>query len=441
MGTIHSTCNRICNSGFLGSLDGNGHIISGLKVDNTVNNEIGLFSSTTGATFSNLGLENFNVSGNWYVGGLIGFDNGGTIINKVHFTGIINSNGNAVGGIIGDGEGTILENVYSSGKIVGASGDFKGGIAGNLIGEIDNAYSTMNVSGRYYEAGILGQGLQGAMITDSFATGFMNSTADFAGYIAGSLLTGSDINNVYLFDNGDGVPCVAYGGSGGCMAESPKSFFYDINNQPMGGWDFNTIWSKRFNGIDYPTLQGTGPVLNLIEPSNNIYYTSTASKFDTSSVYLKFNATANNGLSSVWWNNGTADIPYTSPIHFNLLSGQYNWTINANDTLSNYNSQSISFFVNTPTPPYMLCLGWFDGAGAFSGLIPEIISLGILIVVLGIIGLVILVVRNGGMNMEFNESEGLIGILNFKGIILGLATVVIIMFALTIMFIGMCPVH
>ena len=64
--------------GYTGAFDGGGHTISGLQISSTGNN-IGLFGYVNGGTVKNLNLEITSVSGNDYVGGVVGYDYGGTI--------------------------------------------------------------------------------------------------------------------------------------------------------------------------------------------------------------------------------------------------------------------------------------------------------------------------------------------------------------------------
>ena len=65
--------------GFTGTLDGNGHIISGLKVNQSTTAERGLFSTANGATIKKLGIENANVVGNERTGVIVGLMVGGLI--------------------------------------------------------------------------------------------------------------------------------------------------------------------------------------------------------------------------------------------------------------------------------------------------------------------------------------------------------------------------
>jgi len=66
---------------FTGTFDGNGHKITGFIVNGGSNSYLGLFGQINpGGSVKNLGLENFVVvSGNQYVGGLVGYNSGNSI--------------------------------------------------------------------------------------------------------------------------------------------------------------------------------------------------------------------------------------------------------------------------------------------------------------------------------------------------------------------------
>lgn len=110
---------------FTGTLDGGGHIIYGLKVDDSGTAERGLFSRTNGATIRNLGIENANIIGNERIGAFAGVFQSGTL------------------------EKCYVSNSYIEGR------DHVGSLCGDAVGGaiIQNCYSTANVYSREYQAG------------------------------------------------------------------------------------------------------------------------------------------------------------------------------------------------------------------------------------------------------------------------------------------------
>ena len=103
---------------FCGTYDGQGHTISGITVSRTGTGEadgyVGIFgyiyynSSTDYGTVRNIVLANSTFTGNFYVGGIVGYNWGGTIENcRVESTVIINAGHNGAryhGGIVGKNE-------------------------------------------------------------------------------------------------------------------------------------------------------------------------------------------------------------------------------------------------------------------------------------------------------------------------------------------------
>ena len=66
---------------FTGRFDGDGHVISGLYIDRITENYVGLFGVVEGsdAVIEDVGLENADVRGSLYVGGLVGVNEGATV--------------------------------------------------------------------------------------------------------------------------------------------------------------------------------------------------------------------------------------------------------------------------------------------------------------------------------------------------------------------------
>ena len=159
---------------YKGTFDGDGHTITGLKVDIQSDNIIyaGLFGCLgAGGTIKNVSLEDSKItcssSGYIHVGGVCGF-NGGTIENCYN-TGDVSGTGTSsygygyAGGVCGWNTGTI-ENCYNTGDVsgTGTSTDgsgYAGGVCGWNTGTIENCYNTGEVSGIYgfvYAGGVCG---------------------------------------------------------------------------------------------------------------------------------------------------------------------------------------------------------------------------------------------------------------------------------------------
>jgi filamentous hemagglutinin family protein len=139
---------------FSGTLDGQGHVISGLSINLPGESSVGLFGAINGATISNLGLTDAHVTGGNATGGIVGDAKGW--IRNVYFDGEVNGNagGYGVGGIAGFLEGGTIANAYVTGVV---SGDTAGGITGGIYGgTITDVWSGASVTGAY-AGGLVGE--------------------------------------------------------------------------------------------------------------------------------------------------------------------------------------------------------------------------------------------------------------------------------------------
>ena len=154
---------------FKGTFDGCGYVISNLKVKTTAN-YTGLFGCTNKASISNLGLENCDMSGNGYIGGIVGLSISSKISNS-YCSGMV-SGSNYVGGVVGESRSSHIKSLYFKGEVVGTAGNV-GGISGCLRvgGTFENCYSEGSVTGGgYYTGGIAGANFDGVPVNKSFSS-------------------------------------------------------------------------------------------------------------------------------------------------------------------------------------------------------------------------------------------------------------------------------
>lgn len=146
---------------FTGSLNGLGHTIIGVTI-NQPSPYVGLFGVTgPGSTISNVGLLNGRVIGDSYIGALVG-RNGGVINNSYATVDV--SGLSYVGGLVGyvTASGTI-ENSYASGTVTAIRA---GGLVGRNEGTIRNSYASGAVTGDS-SSGLTGLNDLG-LVTNSF---------------------------------------------------------------------------------------------------------------------------------------------------------------------------------------------------------------------------------------------------------------------------------
>jgi filamentous hemagglutinin family protein len=220
---------------FTGTFDGNGHTINGLTVNAPSGVFVGLFGSVIGGTVENVGVTNVNITGDGDVGGLVGYNLGGTLTHDYTTGSVTLSSGsvyNDAGGLAGDNEsnsttGTInndfstasvttvegfnvgglvgindalVENSYSKGALVGGAGvNGIGGLVGNNYnnGVISKSYSTGAVTTTNASAAVGGlAGDNSGNIEMSFATGAVSDSGANGNFIGG--LVGDNENTISL---------------------------------------------------------------------------------------------------------------------------------------------------------------------------------------------------------------------------------------------------
>lgn len=166
------------DSPFAGSLDGDGHTIKNLYIDREDEQDIGLFGVLDeGSRVKNLNLENVDINGGDFVGGLVGWNNKGQIKN-ICVSGIINGE-DYVGGLAG-GNGGIVTECYADGEV---SGNYViGGLVGeNYYGSITDSYAEADVSGEHYIGGLVGSNW--GDVAGCYATGDVDGDDEIGGLV------------------------------------------------------------------------------------------------------------------------------------------------------------------------------------------------------------------------------------------------------------------
>ncbi|BBI36630.1 S-layer homology domain-containing protein [Cohnella abietis] len=228
-------------SPFSGNFDGNGFVINGLKIDSNGNN-LGLFGLTnTESVITNMKLENVDVTGNNYVGGLVGANKGK--VSNSYVTGKVTGK-DGVGGLVGDNGVTItnvsatIDNSYANVSVNGSS-YASGGLAGKNKGSINYSYATGDVHGDYAVGGLVGE--NDGTISYSYATGEMIEGQSIGGLV-GSNSTDSYINNSFATGKVNGT----------------------FSTGGLTGFNFGSI-SKSYSTGDVIGLQHVGGLVSNLE--------------------------------------------------------------------------------------------------------------------------------------------------------------------------------
>lgn len=296
---------------FRGVFDGNGHTISNFKYTSADASYVGFFRYVAGGQIRDLGLigpkvrldkgdyhgcmvgyldsgsvtncyvEDGNVAGNDFTGGLVGSSTG--VIVNCHATGSVTGYGDYAGGLVGENKLTvkdcyadcdvdgrddigglagrnsgIVEASYSRSSVKGRNAI--GGLVGRCApGQIVNCYAHGDVTGQWYIGGLVGTNSAG---THSLYVGAIrkcySTTAIIEGSQSGGLLGadwGGEIRDCFWDIQASGR-ITSYGGTGKTSAE-----MHTASTFLQAGWDFagetangaEDIW-WILEGRDYPRL-------------------------------------------------------------------------------------------------------------------------------------------------------------------------------------------
>jgi hypothetical protein len=271
------------NEAFTGVFDGNDHTISNLSLNSTRENYTGLFGYMTGEVMnlglinpevfsqgSNIGalagylfagtisdcyVEGANISGDDYVGGLVGFCAGR--LNKSYSTGSVMGD-RYVGGLIGLVGDSTVNMCYSRADV---SGHIEvGGLAGKISheqGVVNNCYARGNVQGSQYAGGLVGQ-VQNGRAYKSYSTGSVSGD-QYVGGFTGNVRVLGGVTHCF-WDTETSGQSDSPGGTGKTTAEMQTiTTFSDV------AWDFINTWTIC-DGTNYPVLLWQIPVADFLCP-------------------------------------------------------------------------------------------------------------------------------------------------------------------------------
>lgn len=205
--------NDAANSGFAGTLDGDRHIVSGLK---STEGLVSCLSSV--GTVKNLTVIG-TVSGSSHVGG-IAATSSGTVENCL-FDGTVttSSSSASAGGIVGRAsKGNRIVNCVNTGDIKNTCTSYSstlniGGIVGYTYGTVESCYSTGNVSAKTDRTnkgigGIAGQVYATAVLRNCYVTGTVTGPESGIGAVVGTVDSGTNITNCVYLDTVAHVPAM-----------------------------------------------------------------------------------------------------------------------------------------------------------------------------------------------------------------------------------------
>jgi hypothetical protein len=196
---------------FAGSFDGQEFEIRELFIDRPVEDHVGLFSfAVTGAVIVGVAVIDVDVTGDEYVGALVGHIHGGSLSN-CHSTGSV-AGDTHVGGITGE-SGGIFSNIYSTASVTGIHE--VGGLIGQNHGTVSNSYCTGRVTGDEYVGGLVGWNHDGS-VSNSYSSARVDGESlagGLMGHNRGSVSNCYSTGNVTGFEDIGGLVGRSYQGT------------------------------------------------------------------------------------------------------------------------------------------------------------------------------------------------------------------------------------
>ena len=259
-----------------GEVDGDGYRILNLSFNFDFVSQVGLFGylAPTGK-ISQVGVENVNITGGRFIGGLVGYNDG--TVSSSYSSGSV-TGALWVGGLVGDNDNTVSSS-YSTSNVTGDSS--VGGLVGVSDRTVSSSYSTSNVIGVDCVGGLVGQ-TWGGTVSDSYSTGSVTGNSSVGGLV-GHIFLG-DVNNSYSTGNVTGYEDVGglVGANDGFVSNSfwdtetsgqatsdggtgkNTTEMKDIDIFSVPGWDITTVINSSernpayiwniVNGMTYPFL-------------------------------------------------------------------------------------------------------------------------------------------------------------------------------------------
>jgi hypothetical protein len=243
---------------FAGSFDGQSYTIDGLFINRPLTESIGLFGYTSGASMiTNVGLTNVNITGDFHVGALVGYNDGD--VSKSFSTGEVygselSGDGHNIGGLVGRNE-NVINDSYSNAEVSGPS--TIGGLVGYLgdNGVIANSYATGTATGSNVGGliGFVSYSSPLPVVTNSYATGVVSGSNPVGGFIGAGLPNSLETDGWVAREGVDAV-----GNEVGAVMGYSRAMDSDFYDQVLGiysAWDFQNDWVLF--GPNFPQLRKT----------------------------------------------------------------------------------------------------------------------------------------------------------------------------------------
>ncbi|OAN64105.1 hypothetical protein A8B79_14010 [Balneola sp. EhC07] len=302
---------------FGGTYDGAGYTISGLTINRTVGDAIGLFGIAYRANVSNLTLQNVDISctASTYCGALVGLTGSSSEYSNISVSGSVTGNSNlggiigwisqsqishshfngsvtgvrTLGGLVGNVSSSTVTNSSALGSVTGnttGSSSSIGGLVGmndqsgvinlsfadvdipvayssvgGLVGtnnqssSISNSYALGTVNGTVNIGGLVGTNNSSSSITDSYSTGAASGSFNFAGLLGSN--SGGTITGSFWNTETSGL---STGIASDNNSQSATGLTSDemLDESSFTGLDFSSTWNI-YEELSYPFIQSNVP--------------------------------------------------------------------------------------------------------------------------------------------------------------------------------------
>ena len=164
---------------YLGEFNGNGYVISNLKIIKPDENDLGVFGYTGTSSISNLGLENIEINGKDHCGSLVG--QGGGTVKNCYSTNAVISGRYVIGGLIGWDFTNSISFCYSNSDVSGNG--YVGALLGESYNSVDNCFAVGSVTSPWLAGGLIGKCY--SKISNSYAAAKVSCNREGGGLIGG----------------------------------------------------------------------------------------------------------------------------------------------------------------------------------------------------------------------------------------------------------------
>jgi len=334
---------------FIGRYNGKGHAVNGLFINRPSNKYIGMFGYMKGGSIDSISVTDANIKGFQYTGTLVGYLSFNATVTSCYASGTVSSLSIEIGGLIGESyQSTVnnchastsvsgdkyvgglvgyitygtLQNSYATGTVTGTgNGSGNGGLLGcNSVGTVTNCYATGTVSGITNSGGLVGYNY-GGTLQNCYATGNVTGTGQYTGGLLGNNGTYGTVSKCFSTGIVSGTTNV--GGLVGYNTKTVEYSFWDTETSGQfasdGGegktttemkqqstftgvdWDFSSIWAIQ-EETTYPYFRtASAPAITSVSPntgsvSGGVPVIITGTNF-TGAVSVKFGNTSATGYT------------------------------------------------------------------------------------------------------------------------------------------------